>query len=80
MEYIGNCPKCKHHTLVKTVKTIKNDSTRKPQRVTKCSNCGATTRQTIIGEIVKLVKPTQSATEEYDPTLNSYALRIQLWK
>lgn len=84
MEYFGNCPKCGHHTIVKTVKTIKSATERNPQRVALCGNCGETSRITIIGEIVKLEKPTQSATtmltEEYDPELNSYSLRIKLWK
>jgi hypothetical protein len=81
MEYIGNCPKCNRHTIVKTIKRIAHGLTdRLPQRMAKCDKCGATARITIIGEILRLEKPTQSATVEFDPTLNSYSLKIQMWK
>jgi transcription elongation factor Elf1 len=76
MEYIGNCPECKHHTIVTTVKQIKKTTARNPQRKLKCARCGATARITIIGTIGKPI----NATNEFDPECGTTdTLRIQLW-
>lgn len=56
MEYLANCNVCNRHTIIQTVKVIKRETTRKPQRVTKCVRCGKTTRATIIGDVVKVKK------------------------
>jgi len=76
MEYIGNCPKCEHHTIVPSVKQIKKTTERNPQRISKCDHCGATARITIIGTIEKPV----NATNDYDPECGTTdTLRIKLW-
>jgi transcription elongation factor Elf1 len=76
MEYIGNCPVCKHHTIIKTVKEIVHDKKRRPQRKVKCLNCGNLTRITIIGEIEKVFSEMKSPTPEFS-THNR--LLIKFW-
>ena len=65
MEYIGNCPKCKHHTIVNTVKELHVKGERLPQREEKCTNCGNLARITIIGEVEKVPNYAISATPEF---------------
>jgi transcription elongation factor Elf1 len=76
MEYFGNCPKCNHHTIVKSVKQIHGSTKRLPQRTTKCGHCGATARITIIGQIVKLATTTLNPNAEF-ATANR--LVVHLW-
>ena len=66
MEYLGNCPKCKHHTIVRTVKQIPHtEGQRLPQREEKCINCGETKRITIIGEVVKDAETSRTVSPEF---------------
>jgi transcription elongation factor Elf1 len=75
MEYFGNCPKCRHHTIVKSVKAIKSATARLPQRTSECINCGTTARITIIGEIVKLAGITNVVNPEF-ATVNRLVVRL----
>ncbi len=76
MEYFGNCPKCKHHTIVKSIKSIKSTTARLPQRIAKCIKCGKTSRITIIGEVTKDAQTTNTVNPEF-ATANR--LVIKLW-
>jgi uncharacterized Zn finger protein len=53
MEYIFKCPNCAKNGILTTVKQITYNKQRKPQRQTKCSNCGLVVRATLIGELLK---------------------------
>ncbi len=65
MEYLTNCPKCKRHSLIETVKQINHNSKRKPQQIAKCLRCGKPTRQTFIGEVERVPNYAISAQPEY---------------
>ena len=65
MEYLTNCPKCKHHGILSTVKQIIRKAQRKPQREAKCSNCRNLARITIIGEVDSVPNYALSANPEY---------------
>lgn len=75
MEYFGNCPKCRHHTIVKSVKAIKSATLRLPQRIAYCINCETTARITIIGEIIKLAEATDTVNPEF-ATANRLVVRL----
>jgi len=76
MEYLANCSVCGHHTIIDTIKEIKRTTTRKPQRVTKCINCGKTTRATIIGIVEKPKNATVTINPEF---VTTNTLRIKLF-
>jgi transposase-like protein len=82
VEYLGNCPRCKHHTIVKTIKQIPHSITERfPQRKVKCEHCGSTQRVTIIGEIVKRPVPTEAINPELiNEVQPEDRLIFQLWK
>jgi transcription elongation factor Elf1 len=76
MEYFGNCPKCRHHTIVKSVKAIKSATARLPQRIAYCINCETTARITIIGTVEKSESTTTVVNPEF---ATNNTLRIKLW-
>jgi transcription elongation factor Elf1 len=76
MEYLGNCPKCKHHTVVQTPRIIKKPEERHPQREAKCINCGNLARITLIGEVTHVAGTPLSPNPEY-ATVNR--LVFKLW-
>lgn len=83
MEYLGNCPKCNHHTIVKTIKQIVHTATRKPQRNAKCVNCGKLSRITIIGEFIQEKRKVEvPLTEDKQPifvTIDKDITQLKFW-
>lgn len=93
MEYLGNCNVCEKHTIINesttvngTVKPRNTNTHRTTQsstpksKVAKCLRCGKVSRITIIGTVGIMARSTDQPTEEHDPELNSYALKVQIWK
>lgn len=76
MEYLAKCPRCKHHTIINTVKQIKHVlGERNPQRNEKCVNCGKKERVTVIGEIVGVAGIANTVNPEY-ATANRLVIRL----